>query len=327
MPAPLPTIPASTDLEMRREMLAVLLERLGADHGATGRIVVDGGRLVILGLVAIGPESFIAPRRQDQGQALGSLGVGVEGFWSFNTFRPEKGAHLPVDLRAKYWGLSGVHSSLAMNVGRSGQYIGYIGVFRAGDRKPFGAAELAAARAMSPWAVDVFERAIQADDTHDVHAGDYVVGEDGAVRFASGEPSAQPAGTIGRCAREFLCGARDGESIVGSWRLSMSRLVGSDAQAALVRVRRVGGGHAPQLARLSDVKRRVAALAGAGATVPEIATTIGRQPETVRAHLKDIYAALGVGSRVELAEVCRTLWSSQDGDAGFLEDGHDADPA
>lgn len=57
----------------------------------------------------------------------------------------------------------------------------------------------------------------------------------------------------------------------------------------------------PILARLTDLQRRVASLAAAGATIPEIARELDRSPETVREHLARVYERLGIASRSELA--------------------------
>ncbi len=56
---------------------------------------------------------------------------------------------------------------------------------------------------------------------------------------------------------------------------------------------------------LTPRQREVAELAGAGATVPDIARILGRSTETVRSHLKAIYRELHVSNRVELAELLR----------------------
>lgn len=52
---------------------------------------------------------------------------------------------------------------------------------------------------------------------------------------------------------------------------------------------------------LSPTQREVASFAASGATVAEIASAIGRKPETVRSHLREAYSRLGVSNRVELA--------------------------
>ena len=57
---------------------------------------------------------------------------------------------------------------------------------------------------------------------------------------------------------------------------------------------------------LSPVQRQVAMFAASGATIGQIATSMNRAPETVRSHLREAYASLGVNSRLELARVLDT---------------------
>lgn len=57
------------------------------------------------------------------------------------------------------------------------------------------------------------------------------------------------------------------------------------------------------LGSLTETQLLVAEYAAAGATYGEIATAMERSPNTVRSHLKAVYRALHVGSRVELARV------------------------
>lgn len=54
-------------------------------------------------------------------------------------------------------------------------------------------------------------------------------------------------------------------------------------------------------ALLTPTQREVASYAAVGATCPEIAATLGTRVETVRSHVRDIYARLGISSRAELA--------------------------
>lgn len=54
---------------------------------------------------------------------------------------------------------------------------------------------------------------------------------------------------------------------------------------------------------LTDMQREVALSAANGATVPEIARSLGRTRETVRTHLRAIYNQLEICSRVELCRM------------------------
>ena len=61
------------------------------------------------------------------------------------------------------------------------------------------------------------------------------------------------------------------------------------------------------LLALSPALKRVASLAAAGATVPEIARATDRSPETVKESLGKIYQRLGVSSRAELVSLARRV--------------------
>lgn len=64
----------------------------------------------------------------------------------------------------------------------------------------------------------------------------------------------------------------------------------------------------PYVPTLSPTQHRVATLAANGLTVAEIALELGRSPATVRTHLGNIYARLGVSSRVELLQAMSGRW-------------------
>lgn len=55
-------------------------------------------------------------------------------------------------------------------------------------------------------------------------------------------------------------------------------------------------------ALLTPTQREVAGSAAVGATCAEIARSLGIRVETVRSHVRDIYARLGISSRAELAQ-------------------------
>lgn len=53
---------------------------------------------------------------------------------------------------------------------------------------------------------------------------------------------------------------------------------------------------------LTARQREIAELAAKGCTAPEIARHLDLSSHTVRTHVRNIYQALGVGNRVELAQ-------------------------
>lgn len=63
----------------------------------------------------------------------------------------------------------------------------------------------------------------------------------------------------------------------------------------------------PILTALSPTLKRVACLAGAGATNQEIADTLGKSLDTVKEQVADVYRRLGIASRAELAAMTQKV--------------------
>lgn len=309
MPKREPPIPEGCDNTIRTAVLKHLMHVLRGDAAASARMVVDRGRVVGLGLIAIGPDAFVRPRQRIQGVPIEDFQLELDSVWSFDQFRVQPSDSTPASVRETFWEKAGVREALGMYIGVNGRFVGYVSVYRASTSPPFSEHEREIADALAPWVVKCFHRAITVEPTQGMLAGRYLFEAGGALRFESAPISAVARETLSRCAEEFLSGARLPESIVGDWRLSMTRLKGESTHAALVEVRPVHSGLVPAVMHLSPIKRRIAAWAARGDTAGEIAARIGRHPETVRAHIKEIYEQLQIGSRVELADLCRGLWS------------------
>ncbi len=84
---------------------------------------------------------------------------------------------------------------------------------------------------------------------------------------------------------------------------SITRVFGSEGVRYLVHVARQPLLRLSALASLSPAQQEVAELAGAGATLTEIARMTNRSHETVRSHLSVVYERLQVSSRAELGRV------------------------
>lgn len=92
--------------------------------------------------------------------------------------------------------------------------------------------------------------------------------------------------------------------VAGGVRYRLERLERLDAGTPLVIAIPTAGRPVVLGARalLTEGQQRVAELAALGATTDEIARHLGRSPHTIHHHIKAIYARLGIGSRVELAQ-------------------------
>lgn len=94
---------------------------------------------------------------------------------------------------------------------------------------------------------------------------------------------------------------RESPGMLKGWLLRVQEVEGDAGAGRLVHVEIAPRAErAPDFA-LTEMQRRVAEYARSGATVSEIARTMGRSPHTIKTHLKSVYERLGVASRLELA--------------------------
>lgn len=93
---------------------------------------------------------------------------------------------------------------------------------------------------------------------------------------------------------------QDGAALIAGHPVQVVRLHGEEPAFLLVIHPRPAPG---PLAVLTPRQREVARIAAAGVTAAETAAALGLSEETVRTHLRDIYARLDIGTRVELANV------------------------
>ena len=97
--------------------------------------------------------------------------------------------------------------------------------------------------------------------------------------------------------------------LVGQVMLEVTRLSCEGGARFLVQITPGRSLPEPAVARLTPSQLQVATFAAAGATAAEIARSLDRSPETIRTHIKRVYALLGVANRVELSQVMEGTWS------------------
>lgn len=297
----------------KRAMLSELMAVFRCTAGSIGRLVVDEDRVVALGGIAIGAAPFVASREASQGRPIDGFRMDLDAVWPFNELTLVTAEGVPAKLRATMWDGIGLRDALAMNIASGDAFVGHVAVFRTHDDPPFSSDEVSLARRSSTSFVRQYTNLIAAADVTPLAVGSFVLAPNGELRSSTTDLVDAGRGALARCVREFLAGERFHLSLWGDWLIEQKRLDTSEGGTdVLVNVRRVRRGRVPPIMRLSPWKRRIAAYAARGATIPEIAATLERQPETIRAHLKQIYEALGIASRVELSELCRTLWVDLD---------------
>lgn len=305
-----PPIPVGTGVQMRRDLLDQLMRDLDARAGTVGCFVVDRGKTINLGMVGVGPDTFMAPRITTVGEPMDCHKLDLAHTWSFNDFAVFTRADRSHDMATTYLDAAGIRSTLGTYLGVDGYALGYVSLYRMADAPPFSASEQKLAQSKLPWVLATLQAACLSERPTDIVAGQFVFDPAGALLLASSDdlgPVARDA--IGQAVREFVAGERFASSPYGLWRLTMQRMTGAGGESVLVDVHPVALGRIPAILELTPLKRKIASYAGDGETVPEIARRTGRQPETIRAHLRAIYETLGVASRVELAELCKRVWS------------------
>jgi DNA-binding CsgD family transcriptional regulator len=303
-------LPADTAAGIREALARDLMQASACSVGLYYNVATVDGELTYTDCDPFGPEERVAHLRACRGRPLSDfVDYSPSMLTRINAFCEQTPDEWPGNrMLETLWNPMGAVSVLGMSAVVGGELVGWIGSYRIEGEARHGEPLVAA---MQPRA-DAYVHCLAVASSLDGSvAGDRAIvllSADGDTRFASAEGErwmAEPA--FADRLRERI---RSGE-LAPFW-----------ASGAIVRVTRVEGDEGallcaeiapseawamPPLARMSRQKRLVAELAAFGATAAEVGRTLEISPETVRAHLKQIYAELGVGSRVELAEHVREL--------------------
>jgi DNA-binding CsgD family transcriptional regulator len=291
--------------DIRLRLLRSLKEQFGGDMAFYGTLVAESHGWVMAGALPIGPPQFEAKWRTTNGLRLMDHGVDLEFYWDFNAFTRHDRSTEPGPVVDGWWKPFGITDVLGINVCRGPHYLGYIGLYRTTASPRFTDADVKRAAESARLVRHVLEAADALASKVEAPIGAHVFDPDGALLFTvnPASPAAEGTRALEEAARQFLTANGPGDVLVGRSLVSMSRLMGSAGPAALAIVRPVRESTVPDILRLTRLKRTIAIYAAAGATTAEIAATMDRKPETIRAHLKEIYLRLGIKSRVELAEL------------------------
>lgn len=185
------------------------------------------------------------------------------------------------------------------------RFVCWVGLLRARGARPFGSDCL---RRLNVAAPSVVSELVGIDRRRRAKEGgapaDLVFGADGSLHAACAAGRAWiDAGHRDDLAALVRRADRSGrgDEIVGGRRVHVTRMEGAGGVLYLLNL------HAPRRptmtvgARLSARQHEVAVLAASGATVEEMGAHLSVGAETVREHLKRIYARLDVATRIELA--------------------------
>lgn len=299
--------------DIRLRLLRCLRERLGGDMAFFSTLVSEAHGWVMAGGLPVGPPEFVERWKTTNGVRLMESGVDLEYYWDFNTFGRYDRTTEPAKLVDTWWKPFGIVDVLGINVCHGKRYLGFVGVYRTETSKRYTDADVKRAAEIARLVRHVLEAADARASTVEAPVGAHVFAPDGTLLFTvnPGSPAAEGARELELAAKRFLDGTGPGDVLVGRSLVSMSQLQGERGPAALAIVRPIHESTVPDILHLTRLKRTIAIYAAAGATTGEIAATLGRQPETIRAHLKGIYQRLEIKSRVELAELVERARTSQ----------------
>ncbi len=194
-----------------------------------------------------------------------------------------------------------------------GQCVGWGGVYRSLDQPSFSRRDLDHVKAHEARLTELFTAALTFGPWR-IPAGGAVgvLDREGRVVQASADAPAwfredHVCADLRAAARDFAKGTEASrETFVRRHAVTLTRLVGKDGESIHARVVPTAAQSIPALARLSERQRAVALALVEGATIAEAASTLAMSPETVRSHLKAIYAQFGVSTRVELMKALRS---------------------
>ena len=223
--------------------------------------------------------------------------------WQQRFFRPpglvESSARALACLRDT-WRPLPVHDQRSLVLFRGSLHVATIGLLRCAGR-PFERSDVARAQRRRVQIETAFHRETRAElDAHPEGAGHLVLDERGEIVHAS---------ALGRewCSLHYVAEVL-GRGIGSSDRrvergveLSYTPMRGTAGRVTLASVAAASRLSLARDAELTELQRRIAALAAGGASTKAIAAELSRSPETVKTHLKKIYQRLDVATRSELA--------------------------
>jgi DNA-binding CsgD family transcriptional regulator len=292
---------------LRHEVLDLLAERVRADAAVFHDAVFDpvSGGLTVGQVMVRGPDAVRAFLEQLAGQPYADLDVDVASMASFSEFSLAGRQDVAPGLFDSVWVPIRAHSALVYNGLDGARFTGQIAVFRLGEEPPFTSTDLRGLREVQEEVGRVLRLACTLEAPPERRAV-WVVDGTGqpTLHGLAGDGSAPPWDLEQRLAALDAAGRTAGEWLSGRVRVAATRLRGHGGDEAwLVTADPMLSVEVGDLALLSLPQRQVAAYIARGYTVAETARALHRSQNTVRSHLKAIYAACGISSRAELTRL------------------------
>ena len=262
-------------------------------------------------VAGVGPRAKRVRESFERGFKVSSISAMVPTSWELRFVRFEEVLRrMPMasaKLEQEVTGPTGVIDQLVLPVSDQGRYVGPMVALRFEGEQPFDARVASQLRGLVAPLSSTFATASRVLRARcPVEACDLTVDPSGRVEYAS--LAAAPwlehrdvRDELSRVVRRVDKGRHPGFEV--PFRGAQARVVRLERdQHVLYAVRLSPPGRLVVRRCLTEAQRDVGLLAAAGATAGEIATIRGTAAGTIRNQLKDIYAVLGVTTRVELAQ-------------------------
>lgn len=298
------TVTGADQQQRRAALLRQLSTRVDAANFAMFGLVTDGDCVRYDRLVARGAGRDLWPR------ASGRL---FSGPWSpvrlrnGQIHRFVRGRLPERPIRRAFYEPLGLGTDLRMLIYDGDRFVAWLGLSREEGAAPFTRSEIAQLDEVRESLVSLAIAASVADAPSAEALQDAFVTltPEGQVESASPSARAHLSRGLRRELADHVRRLDDDTPPVVMWEGIAVRVVRLDGggRVRYLAALRPTGPIASSLVRLTESQYRIAELAAAGATVPEVARDLSISNHTVRQHLKAIYRRLDIGARVELAEV------------------------
>ncbi len=309
---------------IRRELIAAVVGVAGSRTGLTYSLIQDGREARMCEMTPRGGSEFVTivnatdgvpysvaasldPCSRDYAAAFADdPNVSLAGFVIVRA-----GDNGTRRLVSEFWRPHLIKAALGMTALHSGRILGWIGAYRHDDEADFTAADKAALQAYSEIVTSRLALASQRASAlfPDLESFAVFSGRGTLQHLTAAMDRWCSDGTnielLTAAVRRFADEDRpEGRAFIGRGRVNLHRLAAEDSEDQIL-VKVIEGVHpqTPVGVRLTPALRKVADLAVLGTTVPEIARSLDKSPNTVRVQLKDIYQRLGLASRIELVQL------------------------
>jgi DNA-binding CsgD family transcriptional regulator len=306
----------STPVQLRRRALRLLRDATSSDAVCWYALGLVDGRIVPVDWLHEGVDELFVARRAAEGIEWPHADVRLpmaqwDGrFQRLSSVVDVERTLLPSALFRRCHAPAAVHDILRLLAYDQATFAGWIGALRVGTQQTFTTKDVRSAGRIAAQVSELLIAAQRAEEVFRPGTRELVITPTAEVEWANDEAGrwlaqGEAAATLQRIVRALGPETRTTSMtlVLGGCRASCSTLTGQAGSRYLIRLDPIAALRVHPAHVLSPTQRRVAGVATAGATVVELSRMFDMSPSTIRTHLREIYARLGVGSRAELAQL------------------------